>query len=59
MKTCWGKLTDANIREAIDKYGTKRVETFRSEDGETIVYLTGETLIYLKNFDELKEKYNV
>lgn len=51
MKTCWNKLTDDDIRNAIDKYGIKGVETFRSEDGET--------LIYLKNFDELKEKYNV
>lgn len=59
MKTCWGKLTDKNIDEVINEYKANRVETFRSEDGETIVYLTGDALVYLKDFNELKEKYNV
>lgn len=54
-----GDLTDANIKAAIEKHGTKRAEVFVSEKEQKVIYLTGDTLVYLKGFDELEEKYNV
>lgn len=59
MKTLYGDLTDGNVEAARNKYKTKRVETFRTDDGETMIYLSGDPFVYLKDFNELKEKYNL